>query len=230
MVYRCFVVVFVVVFLVVVCLFVNIVVVDDKLLLGGGVGIVVNGDIMCILIIIGYDKNGDFIGFIFVYCGGLGVQIVVEGVENVGLVGIMVVGNDGLDYVVIKFDLVKVILVVVFNGFVINGIGLDLLFGQIVCKQGCIIGNLCGVIWGLGESLGIFVMQVCGGLGDFGVLVIVDNLLVGMIYGVFSDNLLSCIIKYILLYILVVVMLINVDLVDINVKNWLGVGFVLVLV
>ncbi|CFS69547.1 protease [Mycobacterium tuberculosis] len=54
----------------------------------------------------------------------------------------------------------------------------------------------------------------------------VDNLLVGMIHGAFSDNLPSCITKYIPLHTPAVVMSINADLADINAKNRPGAGFV----
>lgn len=175
---------------------------------------------------IGHDKNGDLIGFTSAHCGGPGAQIAAEGAENAGPVGIMVAGNDGLDYAVIKFDPAKVTPVAVFNGFAINGIGPDPSFGQIACKQGRTTGNSCGVTWGPGESPGTLVMQVCGGPGDSGAPVTVDNLLVGMIHGAFSDNLPSCITKYIPLHTPAVVMSINADLADINAKNRPGAGFV----
>lgn len=193
--HRRFAAAFAAVLLAVVCLPANTAAADDKLPLGGGAGIVVNGDTMCTLTTIGHDKNGDLIGFTSAHCGGPGAQIAAEGAENAGPVGIMVAGNDGLDYAVIKFDPAKVTPVAVFNGFAINGIGPDPSFGQIACKQGRTTGNSCGVTWGPGESPGTLVMQVCGGPGDSGAPVTVDNLLVGMIHGAFSDNLPSCITK-----------------------------------
>ncbi|CCK61810.1 protease [Mycobacterium canetti] len=224
--HRRFATAFAAVLLAVVCLPANTAAADDKLPLGGGAGIVVNGDTMCTLTTIGHDKNGDLIGFTSAHCGGPGAQIAAEGAENAGPVGIMVAGNDGLDYAVIKFDPAKVTPVAVFNGFAINGIGPDPSFGQIACKQGRTTGNSCGVTWGPGESPGTLVMQVCGGPGDSGAPVTVDNLLVGMIHGAFSDNLPSCITKYIPLHTPAVVMSINADLADINAKNRPGAGFV----
>jgi hypothetical protein len=47
-----------------------------------------------------------------------------------------------------------------------------------------------------------------------------------MIHGAFSDNLPSCIIKYIPLHTPAVVMSINADLADINAKHRPGTGFV----
>ena len=54
----------------------------------------------------------------------------------------------------------------------------------------------------------------------------VNNQLVGMIHGAFSENLPSCVIKYIPLHTPAVVMSINTILADINAKNRPGAGFV----
>lgn len=199
---------------------------DDKVPLGGGAGIVVNTGTLCTLTAIGHDKFGDLIGFTSAHCGGPGAPVAAEGTENRGPVGTMVAGNDGLDYAVIKFDPAKVTPVANFNNFAINGIGPEPAFGQVACKQGRTTGNSCGVTWGPGQDPGSILMQVCGGPGDSGAPVTVDNLLVGMIHGAFSDNLPSCITKYIPLHTPAVVMSINADLADINGKNRPGSGFV----
>ncbi|CAM4109282.1 hypothetical protein MB901379_04561 [Mycobacterium basiliense] len=199
---------------------------DDKVPLGGGAGIVVNGGTLCTLTTIGHDKNGDLIGFSSAHCGGPGAPVAAEGAEGKGAVGTMVAGNDGLDYAVIKFDPAKVTPVANFNNFAINGIGPDPTVGQIACKQGRTTGNSCGVTWGPGQDPGTILMQVCGGPGDSGAPVTVDNLLVGMIHGAFSDNLPTCVTKYIPLHTPAVVMSINADLADIEAKNRPGSGFV----
>lgn len=199
---------------------------DDKVPLGGGAGIVVNTGTLCTLTAIGHDKFGDLIGFSSAHCGGPGAPVAAEGAENRGQVGTMVAGNDGLDYAVIKFDPAKVTPVANFNNFAINGIGPEPAFGQVACKQGRTTGNSCGVTWGPGQDPGSILMQVCGGPGDSGAPVTVDNLLVGMIHGAFSDSLPSCITKYIPLHTPAVVMSINAALADINGKNRPGSGFV----
>ncbi|OBJ47187.1 S1 family peptidase [Mycobacterium sp. 1423905.2] len=199
---------------------------DDRVPLGGGAGIVVNTGTLCTLTAIGHDKNGDLIGFTSAHCGGPGAPVAAEGAENRGPVGTMVAGNDILDYAVIRFDPAKVIPVNNFNGFAINGIGPDPVVGQVACKQGRTTGNSCGVTWGPGQDAGSIVMQVCGGPGDSGAPVTVDNMLVGMIHGAFSDNLPSCVTKYIPLHTPAVVMSINADLDDINAKNRPGSAFV----
>jgi hypothetical protein len=199
---------------------------DDRLQLGGGAGIVVNGDTLCTLTTIGTDGKGELIGFTSAHCGGLRAPVVVEASKERGTVGTMVAGNDNLDYAVIQFDPVKVIPVANFGGFAINGIGPDPAFGQVACKQGRTTGNSCGVTWGPGQDPGTIVMQVCGQPGDSGGPVTVNNLLVGMIHGAFSENLPACVTKYIPLHTPAVVQSINAILADLQSKNRPGAGFV----
>ncbi len=199
---------------------------DDRLPMGGGAGIVINGDTMCTLTTIGTDSAGELIGFTSAHCGGPGAQVTAEGAQNRGVLGTMVAGNDNLDYAVIKFDPAKVTPVADYNGFVISGVGQDPAFGAIACKQGRTTGNSCGVTWGPGQDAGTIVMQVCGRPGDSGAPVTVNNLLVGMIHGAFSDQLPTCVIKFIPLHTPAVVMSFSSILADINSKNRPGAGFV----
>ncbi|WP_156766859.1 S1 family peptidase [Mycobacterium sp. E796] len=198
---------------------------DDRIPMGGGAGIVINGDTMCTLTTIGTDAAGELIGFTSAHCGGPGAQVAAEAAQDRGPLGVMVAGNDNLDYAVIKFDPVKVAPVASYNGFVISGIGPDPTFGQVACKQGRTTGNSCGVTWGPGQDPGTIVMQVCGQPGDSGAPVTVNNLLVGMIHGAFSDNLPTCIIKYIPLHTPAVVQSFNAILADVNAKHRPGAGF-----
>src|SRR6201992_2952196 len=198
---------------------------DDRVPLGGGAGIIVNGDTLCTLTTIGTDGKGELIGFTSAHCGGPGAPVVIESAKARGAVGTMVAGNDGLDYAVIEFDRGKVAPVANFGGFAINGIGRDPAFGQVACKQGRTTGNSCGVTWGPGQDPGTIVMQVCGQPGDSGAPVTVNNQLVGMIHRAFSDNLPTRVIKYIPLHTPAVVMSINAGLADINAKHRPGSGF-----
>lgn len=198
---------------------------DDRLPMGGGAGIVVNGDAMCTLTTIGTDSANDLIGFTSAHCGGPGAQVAAEGAQNRGSLGVMVAGNDKLDYAVIKFDPAKVIPVANYNGFVIAGLAPDPTFGAIACKEGRTTGNSCGVTWGPGQDPGTIVMQVCGNPGDSGAPVTVNNMLVGMIHGAFSDSLPSCVIKYIPLHTPAVVMSFSAILADIDAKHRPGAGF-----
>lgn len=199
---------------------------DDKVVMGGGAGLVVDGDTMCTLTTIGHDKTGALIGFTSAHCGGPGAEVAAEDSEGNGIIGQMVAGNDGLDYAVIEFDPAKVTPVSNFGGFAIDGIGPDPTFGQIACKQGRTTGNSCGVTWGPGEDPGTIVMQVCGRPGDSGGPVVVDNMLVGMIHGAFSEALPTCVVKYIPLHTPAVVVSINAVLADISSHDRPGTGFV----
>jgi hypothetical protein len=199
---------------------------DDKVPLGGGAGIVVDGDTLCTLTAIGTDNTGSLVGFTSAHCGGPGAQVAVEGAENHGVVGTMVAGNDSLDYAVITFDPAKVTPVANFDGFLIDGIGPDPVFGDIACKLGRTTGYSCGVTWGPGTEPGTIVNQVCGQPGDSGAPVTVNNKLVGMIHGAFTEDLPTCVVKYIPLHTPAVTMSINVQLADIVSKNRPGTGFV----
>ncbi len=54
---------------------------DEPVPLGGGSGIVVNGDTLCTLTAIGNDNRGNLIGFTSAHCGGPGAQVAAEGAE-----------------------------------------------------------------------------------------------------------------------------------------------------
>ncbi len=194
--------------------------------LGGGSGIVVDGDSFCTLTTIGTDNRGELVGFTSAHCGGPGALVAAEGSEDAGPVGEMVAGNDALDYAVIKFDPAKVTPTDNVKGFVINGVGSDPKFGDIACKLGRTTGYSCGVTWGQGKDPGTIVNQVCGRPGDSGAPVTVGNKLVGMIHGAFSDELPTCVIKYIPLHTPAVTMSFNTQLADIVAKNRPGAGFV----
>lgn len=71
---------------------------DAPVTLGGGSGLVVDGETLCTLTAIGTDNRGSLIGFTSAHCGGPGAVVAAEGAENAGVVGTMVAGNDGLDY------------------------------------------------------------------------------------------------------------------------------------
>ena len=142
-----------------------------------------------------------------------------------GVVGTMVAGNEALDYAVIRFDPAKVTPTNNVNGFVINGLGPDPTFGQVACKLGRTTGQSCGVTWGPGQDPGTIVNQVCGAPGDSGAPVTVDNKLVGMIHGAYTDNLPTCVMKYIPLHTPAVTMSFTTQLADITAKDRPGTGF-----
>lgn len=194
--------------------------------LGGGSGLVVDGETLCTLTTIGHDSQGRLIGFTSAHCGGPGAKVSAEGADAAGVVGTMVAGNDALDYAVIQFDPQKVRPVNNVNGFQIDGLGPDPVSGDIACKLGRTTGYSCGVTWGPGKDPGTIVNQVCGQPGDSGAPVTVNNRLVGMIHGAFSEALPTCVIKYIPLHTPAVTMSFNTQLADITAKNRPGKGFV----
>lgn len=199
---------------------------DVPVTLGGGSGLVVNGETLCTLTAIGTDNRGSLIGFTSAHCGGPGAVVAAEGAESAGAVGTMVAGNDGLDYAVIQFDPAKVNPVSSVSGFRIDGLGPDPSFGDVACKLGRTTGYSCGVTWGPGEQPGTIVNQVCGQPGDSGAPVTVNNRLVGMIHGAFSEELPTCVIKFIPLHTPAVTMSFNTQLADITAKGRPGSGFV----
>ncbi|WNG87111.1 S1 family peptidase [Mycobacterium sp. ITM-2016-00317] len=194
--------------------------------LGGGSGLVVNGESLCTLTAIGTDNQGNLIGFTSAHCGGPGAVVAAEADQAAGPVGTMVAGNDILDYAVIKFDPAKVTPVNTVNGFRIDGLAPDPRFGDVACKLGRTTGYSCGVTWGPGEAPGTIVNQVCGQPGDSGAPVTVNNRLVGMIHGAFSEDLPTCVVKFIPLHTPAVTMSFNTQLADITAKGRPGTGFV----
>ncbi len=198
----------------------------EPVTLGGGSGIVVNGEAYCTLTSIGRDNRGDLVGFTSAHCGGPGETVAAEGFEDQGQVGEMVAGNDGLDYAVIRFDPAKVSPTNNVKGFVIDGLGPDPTFGEVACKLGRTTGYSCGVTWGQGKDPGTILNQVCGQPGDSGAPVTVNNKLVGMIHGAFSDDLPTCVVKFIPLHTPAVTMSFTTQLADITAKGRPGTGFV----
>lgn len=194
--------------------------------LGGGSGIVVDGESFCTLTAIGHDNAGRLIGFTSAHCGGPGATVAAESDIAAGVLGKMVAGNDLLDYAVIEFDPQLVTPTNNVNGFRIDGIGPDPKFGEIACKLGRTTGYSCGVTWGPGKDPGTIVNQVCGQPGDSGAPVTVNNHLVGMIHGAFTEDLPTCVVKFVPLHTPAVTMSINTQLADITAKNRPGTGFV----
>ena len=152
---------------------------DDRVPLGGGAGITVNGT-FCTLATIGHDNTGELVGFTAASCGGPGSPVAAAGGANVGSV---VAAEDSLKYAVIKFDPAKVTPTANFAGFAINGIGPDPDFRQPACTDGAATGNQCGKITtipgpGPGRNMAGATFQP----GDEGRPVTADNLLIGIAY------------------------------------------------
>jgi hypothetical protein len=153
---------------------------DDKVPLGGGAGVVVDGS-HCTLNSIGHDNTGELVGFTAAHCGGPGAQVVGEGAENHGSLGTVAAVGDGLDYSVIRFDPAKVSPTANFAGFPIDGIGPDPDLGEPACTLGAATGDQCSHIVtipgpGPGRSM-LAPFQP----GDDGRPVTSDDLLIGLV-------------------------------------------------
>lgn len=157
---------------------------DDKLPLGGGAGIIVEGS-YCTLTTIGHDKTGELVGFTAAHCGGPDAHVVAEGAEGRGVLGTVVAtaNNTRLDYSVIKLDPTRVIPIANFAGFNINGIGPDPAWHQPACKFGAATGDSCSDISSIPSPRPRISMSVPFQPGDDGAPVTSDNLLIGMITG-----------------------------------------------
>ncbi|MBS9532358.1 serine protease [Mycobacterium sp. M1] len=151
---------------------------SDKLLLGGGAGIALNGDTLCTLTAIGYDDAGRLIGFTAAHCGGVGAPVVVDGADDEGVVGTVTATDDGLGYAVIEFDPAKVAGIRNYEGFAIKGVDTDPGHAQ----QACMLGHVTGVTCWDGDSGAV---NPDGNEwwqpGDDGAPVTVDDLIVGMV-------------------------------------------------
>jgi hypothetical protein len=153
---------------------------DDKVPLGGGAGVVVDGS-HCTLNSIGHDNNRELVGFTAAHCGGPGAKVVAEGAENHGSLGTVAAVGDGLDYSVIRFDPAKVSPTANFAGFPIDGIGPDPDLGNPACTLGAATGDECSHIVtvpgpGPGRSM-LAPFQP----GDDGRPVTSDDLLIGLV-------------------------------------------------
>jgi hypothetical protein len=154
---------------------------DDKVVMGGGAGIVVEGS-YCTLATIGHDHAGELVGFTAGHCGGPGAPVVAEGADNHGPVGTVAAVGDGLDYGVIKFDPAKVSPTANFAGFAINGIGPDPDWHAHACTNGAANGIQCGGIAsipgpGPRSAMNHAVFQP----GNDGAPVTSDDLLIGLV-------------------------------------------------
>src|SRR6476660_4821927 len=67
---------------------------DGLVPLGGGSGIVVEGDTFCTLTAIGNDNRGTLLGFTSAHCGGPGQRVAAEGDGGAGVLGTLFAGND----------------------------------------------------------------------------------------------------------------------------------------
>lgn len=152
---------------------------EDKALLGGGAGIVVDGS-YCTLTTIGHDRAGDLVGFTAAHCGGPGAGVSVEGTD--GTLGTVAAADGYLDYSVIRFDPAKVTPTANFAGFAINGIGPDPDWRQPTRTLGAATGNYCSHIITMPVPGPARTMPAPFQPGDDGRPVTSDDLLIGLVH------------------------------------------------
>ena len=126
------------------------------------------------------------------------------------MLGTMVAGNDALDYAVIQFDPQKVS-----AGRTTSTTSRSTASAPTRspatsrASWAAPPATRAASTWGPGEEPGTIVNQVCGQPGDSGAPVTVNNRLVGMIHGAFTEDLPTCVIKFIPLHTPAVTMSIN---------------------
>lgn len=156
---------------------------DDKVVLGGGAGIVVAQN-YCTLATIGHDKTGELVGFTAGHCGGPGASVIAEGADNRGPVGTVVDVGDNMDYGVIRFDPAKVSPTANYAGFPVSGIGPDPDWHQPACTNGAANGVRCGGIATMpGPGPRAFIGRSPFQPGDDGGPVTCDDRLIGIASG-----------------------------------------------
>lgn len=195
---------------------------DDKLSVGGGAGIIVDGS-YCTLTTIGHDNAGQLVGFTAASCGGPGAHVVAEGAEDRGVLGAVAAVDADLGYAVITFDSGKIVPIADFDGFAIDGIGPDPGFLRLACTQGGATGFGCGQITVANVKPGTMTaIMPAWQPGDEGAPVTVESQLVAMTrYG--RTKVLCCPVPLVSTH--VALTLFGAILNDANTKGGPGAGF-----
>lgn len=149
--------------------------------LGGGSGIVLNGQSVCSLTTIGHDNANRLVGLTAGHCGGVGSPVAAEYLGGVDQVGTVRMVDEFLDIAVIEFNPGKVVPLNRVGNVTITDIGRPAGFPDIACKEGRTTGNTCGVVWGTDFVYNKTWNQICINGGDSGAPVVIGTRLVGMV-------------------------------------------------
>lgn len=149
--------------------------------LGGGTGIVVDGNAACTLTTIGHDAANRLVGITAGHCGDIGDPVTPEFDWDGGPVGTIVAQAPAIDVAVIEFDPARVTPVERVGGVTITGVGPPTAFPDIACKEGRTTGDTCGITWLTDPVRHETWTQICVMQGDSGAPVVVGTTLVGMI-------------------------------------------------
>jgi len=153
-----------------------------RAIIGGGSGIIIDGQFECTITTVGHDAAGRLVGITAGHCGNAGSRVLAEADTDAGQIGTFVYSNHDLDYAVIQFDPAAVIPVNRVGKVTITQTGPPAQFPDVVCKEGRTTGNTCGVTWG--DPFGSFTetwTQLCVVEGDSGAPVVIGTTLVGMV-------------------------------------------------
>lgn len=151
-------------------------------MIGGGSGIIIDGQFECTVTTVGHDAAGHLVGFTAGHCGNAGSRVIAEADTDAGQIGQFVYSNHDLDYAVIEFDPKRVIPVNRVGSTTITQVGAPATFPQLLCKEGRTTGSTCGWAWGnLFDEPNQTWTQLCVIEGDSGAPVVIGTTLVGMV-------------------------------------------------
>lgn len=149
--------------------------------IGGGSGIILNGNTACTLTAIGYDNANRLVGITAGHCGNPGSVVAAEYLGGTDQIGTVMLKDPNIDIAVIEFNKAKVQPVNRVGQVTITETGPPARFPDIACKEGRTTGNTCGVTWGTDPVYQETWNQVCIDGGDSGAPVVVGTRLVGMV-------------------------------------------------
>lgn len=153
---------------------------EQRAMLGGGSGILLDGRYTCTLTTVGYDRAERMVGLTAGHCAEIGMSVQAEA-RQAGVIGTVAAVDHDSDFAVIDFDRAKVTPIRQVAQTFIDGIGTPPRLGDIVCKNGRTSGFKCGLVWD--TNLRWFQHQVCSRPGDSGGPVTIGDRLVGMNVG-----------------------------------------------
>ena len=149
--------------------------------MGGGSGIILNGDTACSLTAIGHDNANRLVGITAGHCGEVGSPVAAEYLGGRDRIGTVRMTDHNVDVAVIEFDANRVQPVNRVGNVSITEVGPPANFPDIACKEGRTTGNTCGITWGTDYAAGETWNQICVNGGDSGAPIVIGSRLVGMV-------------------------------------------------
>lgn len=149
--------------------------------IGGGSGIILNGNTACTLTAIGHDNANRLVGLTASHCGAPGSPVAAEHGGNNDRIGTVARTDYNVDVAVIEFYPDRVHPVNRVGNVTITEVGPPANFPDIACKEGRTTGNTCGITWWTDPVFNETWNQICVDGGDSGAPVVIGSRLVGMI-------------------------------------------------